>query len=277
MNDVVILDHADESDIGKTQERLPVLIVAVGRGRVGKTTFLNILGQRYRERGAKLEIWNIDTHGETGAIDDFFPDVRRPAFTGVDDRQKWLEEVIAEQAETRCDALLDVGGGDLVLPKMMKDLNLGNVAETMRVRVVVVQLVGPVAADLDHFDLDAVGSGPNLHTIFVMNAGLVVGDVSPLKAFEHVVTSPVVKSAVANGGVVTLLPHLVCLDTIVERRMTFSQAGDRKRIGKIEPLSVFDAARVRKWWTVGLNTTFDRLPPLWLPAIPEMTSESGQR
>lgn len=249
------------------KSRLPVLIVAVGRGRVGKTTFLNIVGQRFRERGARLDVWNIDPHGETGSIDAFFPDVRRPDYPGIDDRRGWLERSIEEQSASRRDVLLDVGGGDLVLQKMLDDLDLSSVAETMGVRVVIAQLVGPIVADIDHFDPTIVGNGINVEMLFVMNAGLIRGDTSPMKAFEPVFSSPVIAAARAKGAAVVTLPQLRCLDAVLERGLTFREAAERKTPAGVTPLSIFDVTRVYKWWTEGLDTTFARIPAEWLPYV----------
>lgn len=249
------------------KSRLPVLIVAVGRGRVGKTTFLNIVGQRFRERGAKLDVWNIDPHGESGSIDAFFPDVRRPDYAGIDDRRGWLERAIEEQSASRRDVLLDVGGGDLVLQTMLDDLDLSAVAETMGVRVVIAQLVGPIVADIDHFDATIVGTGTNVEMLFVMNAGLIRGDTSPMKAFEPIFGSSVIKEARAKGAVVVTLPQLRCLDAVLERGLKFRDAADRKTPAGVAPLSIFDVSRVYKWWTEGLDATFNRIPPEWLPYV----------
>ncbi len=254
------------------KSRLPVLIVAVGRGRVGKTTFLNIMGQRFRERGARLEIWNVDPHGESGSIDAFFPDVRRPGYSGIDDRRGWLERAIEEQSATRHDVLLDVGGGDLVLQTMLHDLDLSTIAGTMGVRVVIAQLLGPIVADIDHFDASLLGSGVNgnggkVEMLFVMNAGLIRGDTSPLKAFEPLFASPPIVEAMAKGAAVTMLPQLRCLDAVLERGLTFRDASDRKTPAGVAPLSIFDVSRVYKWWTEDLDTMFSRIPADWLPYV----------
>ena len=45
--------------------RQPVLIIAVGRQRVGKTTLLNVLIEMYRGLGAEIEVWNADLHNRT--------------------------------------------------------------------------------------------------------------------------------------------------------------------------------------------------------------------
>ncbi len=255
------------------KSRLPVLIVAVGRGRVGKTTFLNIVGQRFRERGAKLDVWNIDPHGESGSIDAFFPDVRRPDYAGLDDRRGWLERAIEEQSAAQHDVLLDVGGGDLVLQTMLHDLELSTIAETMGVRVVIAQLLGPIVADIDHFDATLLkGSGKNLNSrkaemLFVLNAGLIRGDASPLKAFDPIFASSLIMDAMANGAAITMLPQLKCLDAVLERGLTFRDASDRKTPAGVAPLSIFDVSRVYKWWTEGLDTMFSRIPADWLPYV----------
>lgn len=42
--------------------RRPILMVVVGRQRVGKTTVVNSIIQKVRESGSDLKIWNADTN-----------------------------------------------------------------------------------------------------------------------------------------------------------------------------------------------------------------------
>ena len=58
--------------------RRPVLIMAVGRQRVGKTVFLNTVVQFVRKHGAKVEIWNADTLNTSHSLSSFYGDAREP-------------------------------------------------------------------------------------------------------------------------------------------------------------------------------------------------------
>ncbi len=42
--------------------RRPILMVVVGRQRIGKTTVVNTIIQKVREGGGDLRIWNADTN-----------------------------------------------------------------------------------------------------------------------------------------------------------------------------------------------------------------------
>ena len=51
--------------------RKPVLMVVVGRQRVGKTSFLNALAQYLQEHGAEFAIWDTDQMNTTNNISVF--------------------------------------------------------------------------------------------------------------------------------------------------------------------------------------------------------------
>lgn len=73
------------------RERLPVLFVAAGRQRVGKTTFLNALVQYVRERGSVAALWNADQQNTTNNLAVYHPDVQVPPSQDPLDVQAWLE------------------------------------------------------------------------------------------------------------------------------------------------------------------------------------------
>jgi hypothetical protein len=128
--------------VERPAETQPVLMIAVGRGRVGKTTVLNIFGQYFRKRDARLAMWNIDPHTRSGSLSEFFDDVDEPDHGGLSDRGKWLEAKISEQSAGGFDALVDVGGGDLVLSRMAANINLNRVAAKMGIKLVMIHVAG---------------------------------------------------------------------------------------------------------------------------------------
>ena len=57
--------------------RKPVLMVVVGRQRVGKTSFLNALAQYLQERGAEFAIWDTDQMNTTNNMSVFHAQTSR--------------------------------------------------------------------------------------------------------------------------------------------------------------------------------------------------------
>ena len=58
--------------------RKPVLMVVVGRQRVGKTSFLNALAQYLQERGAEFAIWDTDQMNTTNNMSVFHAEASSP-------------------------------------------------------------------------------------------------------------------------------------------------------------------------------------------------------
>ena len=92
-----------------TRARQPVLIIAVGRQRVGKTTLLNVLIEMYRGLGAEIEVWNADLHNRTHTLSLFHKDALQPPNgTSVEDQKRWIEERVRSRcgtAATLCSTL----------------------------------------------------------------------------------------------------------------------------------------------------------------------------
>ncbi len=57
-------------------DRRPILTIAFGRQRVGKTALLNAMGQFYRERGCPVQIWNADQQNRSHSLSTFFRDAK---------------------------------------------------------------------------------------------------------------------------------------------------------------------------------------------------------
>ncbi|MGA9850919.1 MAG: hypothetical protein WBQ45_25195, partial [Roseiarcus sp.] len=96
-------------------DRKPVLMIVVGRQRVGKTTFLNALAQYLRGHGASFEIWDADKMNATNNMSLFHREALQPTSVDPEDVKAWLEQRFTDLVERRFDAMLDVGGGDTPL------------------------------------------------------------------------------------------------------------------------------------------------------------------
>ena len=102
------------------RDRKPVLMIVVGRQRVGKTTFLNALAQYLRGHGASFEIWDADKMNATNNMSLFHREALQPPSAEPEDVKAWLEERFTDLVDRRFDAMLDVGGGDTPLARLRK-------------------------------------------------------------------------------------------------------------------------------------------------------------
>lgn len=250
-------------------QRQPILLMALGRGRVGKTVLLNAVVQYFRPKGADIRVWNIDAHNASHSLGVFHSDAMVPAHEEIDERRHWLERQMMDQSAQRYDVVLDVGGGDIVLSQLAKDLDLVTLFERQGIRPVVMHVIGPDKADLDYLRrvLDQNGFMPEA-TLIVGNAGLVKAGRSAEALFDDLIKDKTVEEAMKDGAEFVKLPVLTCMDQVINRGLTFDDAAH----GRIKPgqevMSFFDQERVSVWWTKAMPEFFKKIPSSWMPAVP---------
>ena len=259
-------------------DRRPVLLTTVGRQRVGKTTFLNILIQALRPKGADLVVWNADQLNTTHNLAVFHDDVVQPRSSDFEDVKAWLEERIQDQIEGQYNALLDVGGGETPLSRLVREVPIVRSLERRGIRVVLVHVIGPDPADIDYLahymrqDLFAPEA-----TLIVLNGGLVLSGRSIGQAFEPIAEHPVIVEAVRKGARIVSMPALACMTKVTDRGLSFAEAGDGVTKPGQSRLSFFDQERVGIWWERDIPAFLDSIPALWLPEIPGRVGAPGRR
>jgi hypothetical protein len=63
-----------------------------------------------------------------------------------------------------------------------------------------------------------------------------------------------------------MFPHLACMAQVTDRGLTFREAMEGEVKGAEPPLSLFDRARVNRWWSRDIPAFFGTFPRDWLPA-----------
>ncbi len=245
----------------------PVLIIVVGRQRVGKTTFLNGLSQYLRGHGATFEIWDADKVNASHNLSGFHEAALQPVSTEPADVKAWLEERFTDLMERRFDAVLDVGGGETPLARLVVEVPIATALEGEGVRVVVAHVIGPEVADLDYLDRFEQNDlfAPEA-TLIVMNSGLVVSGRSVDYAFQSVNRHKTIGRSIGKGARIVVMPSLACLAEVTDRRLLFEEAMDGKVGADGRSVSILDRHRVRKWWTVEFPAMMQKIPGEWLPA-----------
>jgi len=254
---------------GVASERRPLLVIAVGRQRVGKTSLLNTTAQFLRAHGAQFSLWNADTLNKTYSLSRFHTDVLEPPSPDPEDVKAWLEDRFTGLIRMRGDALLDIGGGDTPLARLVHEVPLVQTLDRRGVRLVLVHVIGPEMADLDYLErfLSDRLLAPEA-TLIVMNKGLVLTGRSSGFAFSAVRQHPAMKIAMDAGAELALMPSLPCMSRVTDRALTFADAMSGGEKPGHEPLSFFDQERVAVWWTRELPAFFAEIPRLWLPDMP---------
>ncbi len=178
----------------------PVLMMVLGRQRIGKSSFLNAVAQYLRSRGAVFEIWDGDQQNTSCNLSLFHKDARKPSATDSEDVKAWLEQRFMDVAERRKSAILVIGGGDTPLGRLVQDVPVAAMLEEAGVRVVLVHVIGPETPDLDYLERFTVDNlFASKHTLIVLNAGLVLSGRSLEAAFAQTFAHPTIGAAV-NGG-----------------------------------------------------------------------------
>jgi hypothetical protein len=249
--------------------RQPVLIIAVGRQRVGKTTILNVLIEVFRSLGADVEIWNADLHNRTHTLSLFHTDALQPPDeTSLEDQKRWIEERVREMVTHRRDAILDVGGGMTGLNALIEEMRLVEMLERLGIRLVLMYLLGNERADLDYLErLAADGMFLPKATLLVFNAGLLTSGRSAKTAFNELMDHRVVHKALDAGAEIVQMPALSCMAAVTDRGLSFADFAAGKQAAGHADTSFFDQERVWLWLKRDIPNLFLRIPPEWLPAI----------
>lgn len=196
----------------------------------------------------------------------FFPDAEEVTGGGIEDGMAWIEERIEHQLAHGYDAVLDVGGGATGFAKLVQEVPLLEAVPDHRLRVVGLFCVGPERADLDYLEQFAAGDlfMPSASMI-ILNAGLVLSGRSTKGAFKPITEHAAVKRAVQRGAQVALMPSLTCMAQVTDRGLTFEEAMSGIAKDERGPLSLFDRARVNRWWSREVPEFFRVFPKEWLP------------
>jgi hypothetical protein len=267
LDGIEVGDAAGQAQLVKAGVGLPVLIMMLGRGRVGKTATATTLVQFYRDLGCDLRVWNADQQNASHSLSRLHADVNEPMLgSSFEDRKKWLEERIQDQYQGQYDAVIDFAGGDATVQKLAQEVRLIRLLEKMNIRPVAVHVVGPQKADLDY--LRQVSTAKLFMpeaTIIILNDGLVQGGRSVDQAFAEIWGDPIVVEAQRNGAEVVRMPALPCMSEIMNMGLSFRDAADGNIGAGLVPLSYFDRERTALWWENEVPEFLGGLPGDWLP------------
>lgn len=232
------------------------LIVAGGRGKVGKSVMLRFGIERCLARGGDPIVADADRTNAT--LTAFFPSSIRPPSSEDGDVRDWLNSLIDAQVEHRRSIFLDLGGGDLSLHAWARDLDLVPFLIDNGITPVLIHCLGSDLDDLAYLrDLEGVFAPP--HTAILLNEGLVPANKAPLTAFEPTLQHEVFRAAKARGAVVVRLPRLGCMQELERRRLTIQAAIDNN-VGSGQPFGITGRQMIVMWRRQAEQTLAPILP-----------------
>jgi hypothetical protein len=226
----------------------PKVWFTVGRGKTGKTTLLRFAAEEAAAADRRIVLADLDRANATLAS--YFQDVQRPPAGDEAGVTVWLEKLLTFVMTRKATALIDLGGGDTTLRRLVSEVpDLVPTLDRDGITAVAIYMLGPQPDDLAPLaTLEASGFQPAA-TLLVLNEGLMETPVSREEAFARVLRHSAFKAVVGRGAEMVWMPRLLPAGEIEARRILFGQAarGAVREGRRQTPLGPFDQARVRAW------------------------------
>ncbi|HWX51533.1 MAG TPA: hypothetical protein VNZ61_26100 [Roseomonas sp.] len=230
----------------------PKAVFVMGPGRSGKTTLLRYVMEGVQPGKPAPLAAALDPQNRSLAT--FLNDVAQPPTTDPVGVARWAEELLGFVMAEQQDALLDMGGGDLSMGKLLEDVpDLARSLEEAGVHPVALYTLSPRVDDLGVLASYEAQSFQPRATALILNAGLADPTLPREDAFARVLRHSVFRAAVARGAVPIWMPRLdaTVAAEIEGKRLRFGQARDGQapddQPGAI--LGPFNRSRLRKWMT----------------------------
>jgi len=255
------LDRPDGDPEAENTPR-PCLILPLGRGKTGKSTFVRWAAERAIQRGGTPVIADADRTNAT--LSAFFENVARPDTPEDDDMRSWLNAFVDRQIEERFSAFLDLGGGDLILKTWARDLDLAAFLDGYGIDPVALHFISSDRDDLTYLrDIELVTKFQPQRMAIVLNEGMVPPGRTARTAFAPILEHEVFKAAVARGARVIRMPRLAPMYEIEHRRLSFTNAeagAVKPGQDKIGPVN----RQLISIWRKEMEASFAPILP-WLP------------
>jgi len=239
----------------------------VGPNGSGKTALARWMGWKLSGNTDRVALMAaLDPQNRSLAT--WFQNVAQPDTNDSVQTARWLSDYVEYLMEQRASAILDFGGGDTALAKMVHEVpDLCTTMTAAGVVPVACYMVGPRVEDLASLDaLEQAGFQPPA-TAIVLNEGRVDSTLSREEAFARVLRHSAFDRAVKRGASVLWMPRLEpeVAAEIEGKRLTFGQARDGlvPADAKFGPIGGFKRSMVRRW----LDAMESEFSPVasWMP------------
>ncbi len=216
----------------------PVLAIRRGRGRLGGSLFLDLLIQRARHAGRRVRPLDGDLRSRTLAM--LYPAVdaknqpiqdgaSSPASEELPDMKEWMLEQLDEMAESRVSRVLDLGGGERVIPEFVRDLSLTTYCRDLGITLLSIYMLGPDVEDFRHVtELVRSGDMEAERTLLVMNEGVIRQGQTAVGAFDTILRHPDMQALMEDGAAAIFLKRLSCMPMVRESGRGFYELATGK-------------------------------------------------
>jgi len=225
----------------------PLCVVPLGRGTRGKTWWVRWAIGRALAQGRDVVI--VDADRTNATLSAFFDSVVTPPSADEADMRDWFAAFVERQIADRFNALIDLGGGDLILKQLAREIGLTAFLESHAIRPVAVHLLGPDRDDLAYLhDVEQDGIFAPEATILVLNEALVPRNRSEKVAFQSTILEhPAFLRALDRGAKVVWMPRLAAAHEVDARRLTFTAAEDNQIKPGQPPIGPWNRQLIHNW------------------------------
>ena len=245
----------------------PKVWFMIGGGNSGKTVEVRYLVGRMQEQGRQAILAALDPANRSLAT--WFEGVEQPPSSDGAQTARWLRELLTFlMTEKTHNAMLDFGGGDTALAKMVDAApSIATTLEDAGLAPIACYTLTPRPDDLAALDtLESAGFQPRA-TVLMFNEGRVDSAMSRDEAFTRVLRHSSVRNALARGAVPLWMPRLEpeVMQEIEGKRLQFVQARDGQvpSGASFAPIGGFERAMVARW--MERMETVHAAIPTWLP------------
>ena len=225
---------------GPAPDRKPCFLGRWGRGRIGGSAALMLLGQRARAQTRPVKF--LDGDLKSGTLSAFYNgECSRPVSLDPVDFRGWVLESLDHMEADRVSRLLDVSGGSSSMEELLRDLQLPEFCEANDFEFAWLCVLGPDLEDFEHVRT-AVQAGhmkPE-HMILVLNEGAIRQGQNPSGVFKPVTTNADFMAIMADGASAIYVPRLSIMEELRQARLDFYKVAAR------EPMA--DGSRPRATW-----------------------------
>ena len=169
------------------------------------------------------------------------------------------------RSPTASPPLVDLGGGDLLLKQLAREIGLVPFLERHDIRPVALHLIGPDRDDLAYLhDVEQDGLFAPTATVLVLNEALVPARRAIRTAFQDTVLKhPTFLTTLERGAKVVWMPRLEVAHEIDSRRLSFTAAEENQVKPGQPPIGPWNRQLIHNWLR-DMETNFAPVAH-WLP------------
>ncbi|MCC0808822.1 hypothetical protein FPV16_21880 [Methylobacterium sp. W2] len=247
----------------RAAEGRPKLILLLGRGSRGKTLLARWMLGRAEDAGRETLAGDGDRTNQTLARS-YRHTVSPPSADDAEVRG-WVAGLVEAQIRDRFNLVLDMGGGDLTVKALAREMELLPWLTGLGIDLVAVHVIGPAGDDVAYVEsVEEGGLLASPYTALVLNEGVVPLGRSPHAAFsESVQAHPIFAATVGRGACIVSMPRLEPAPDLEERGIPFSLAAQGLAPPGVTPLGPWKAQQTLLW----LRRMEERFASIseWLP------------